>query len=46
MEVLFCEIDGPVQGGMQFRVLVEAPLCEIRGHVVPQIAESYRGSNF
>ena len=29
MEVQFCEIDGPVRGGMQFRVLVEVPLCEI-----------------
>ena len=29
MEVLFCELDGGVLGGMQFRVLVEAPLCEI-----------------
>ena len=28
MEVLFCEIDGQVLGGMQFRVLLEVPLCE------------------
>ena len=34
MGVLFCVIDGRVLGGMQFRVLVEVPLCEIRGHVV------------
>ena len=29
--MLFCEIDGRVLGGMQFRVLVEVPLCEIGG---------------
>ena len=28
VEVLFCEIDGRVLGGMQFGVLVEVPLCE------------------
>ena len=34
MEVLLCEIDGRVLGGMQFRVLVEAPLCETDGRVL------------
>ena len=36
MEVPFCEIDGRALGVMQFRVLVEVPLCERggnRGHV-------------
>ena len=33
MEVLLCEIDGQALV-MQFRALVEVPLCEIGGHVV------------
>ena len=32
MEVLFCEIDGGLLGGMQFQALVEAALGD-RGHV-------------
>ena len=34
MEMLFCDIDGRVQGGMQLRVLVEASLCETDGRVL------------
>ena len=33
MEVLLCEIDGGLLGGMQFRALVDAALRD-RGHVV------------
>ena len=33
VEVLFCESDGRVLGGMQFRVLVEVLFCEIDGRV-------------
>ena len=34
MEVLFCEIDGPVQGGMQVGVLVEVLFCVMDGWVL------------
>ena len=34
MEVLFCEIDGWVLGGMRFGVLVEVLFCEIDGQVL------------
>ena len=33
-EVLFCEIDGRVLGGMQFWVLVELLCCKIDGQVL------------
>ena len=39
MEVLFCKIDGRVLGGMQFRVLVEVPLCETDGRGRMQFGE-------
>ena len=32
--MLFCEIDGRVREGMQFRVLVEVLLCETDGRVL------------
>ena len=34
VEVQFCKFDGPVRGGMQFRVLVEVPLCETDGRML------------
>ena len=33
-EVLFCELDGWVLGGMQFGVLVEVLFCELDGWVL------------
>ena len=33
-EVLFCESDGRVLGGMQFGVLVEVLFCESDGRVL------------
>ena len=33
VEVLFCESDGRVLGGMQFWVLVEVLFCDIEGRV-------------
>ena len=32
--MLFCGTDGRVLGGMQFRVLVEVPLCKADGRVL------------
>ena len=34
VEVLFCEIDGRVLGGMRFGVLVEVLFCKIDGQVL------------
>ena len=34
VEVLFCELDGWVLGGMQFGVLVEVLFCELDGWVL------------
>ena len=31
---MFCEIDGRVLGGMQFRALVEVLFCKIDGQVL------------
>ena len=39
VEVLFCELDGRVLGGMQFGVLVEVPLCDGPGARVRVLVE-------